>query len=64
MVIHQETSGHKMALSMADLSVWCYLCDSYLDNQVSIESWFVCAHCDMCVYVSVCAFLYVCVLIF
>ena len=37
MVVHQETSGHKMALSMADLSVWCYLCDSYLDNHVSTE---------------------------
>ncbi len=33
-MVHQDTSGHKIALSMADLSVWCYLCDSYLDNQV------------------------------
>ena len=37
MVVHQETCGHKIALSLADMSVWCYLCDSYLDNHVSIN---------------------------
>ncbi len=35
MLIHQDTSGHKMALSLADISVWCYLCDSYIHNHVS-----------------------------
>ena len=36
MVEHQDTAGHKMALSFSDLSVWCYLCDSYIDNHVSL----------------------------
>lgn len=35
MLVHEANSGHKVALSMADLSVWCYACDSYLDNHVS-----------------------------
>ena len=34
MVMHQESAGHKVALSMANLSVWCYVCDSYLDNHI------------------------------
>ena len=38
MVVHQDTAGHKMALSLADLSVWCYLCDSYISNHVSAVS--------------------------
>jgi hypothetical protein len=27
--------GHLMCLSYSDLSVWCYGCDQYVDNQVS-----------------------------
>ncbi|KAH9510057.1 Histone deacetylase 6 [Bulinus truncatus] len=34
MVRHKEESGHSMALSFSDLSVWCYTCDSYVDNEV------------------------------
>ena len=26
------SSGHCLALSFSDLSVWCYLCDDYVDN--------------------------------
>ena len=32
MVGHNSTSGHQLAISMADLSVWCYACDYYVDN--------------------------------
>ena len=35
MVVHKDSTGHMMALSLADLSVWCYQCDSYIDNHVS-----------------------------
>lgn len=35
MVQHGEASGHKIALSFADLSVWCYGCDDYIDHAVS-----------------------------
>lgn len=27
---HYETSGHCVAVSLADLSVWCYACNSYI----------------------------------
>ena len=37
MVVHKDSAGHMMALSLADLSVWCYLCDSYIDNHVSTK---------------------------
>ena len=32
MVGHNSASGHELAISMADLSVWCYACDYYVDN--------------------------------
>jgi histone deacetylase 6 len=32
MVRHSDETGHPIALSFADLSVWCYGCDSYLDS--------------------------------
>lgn len=32
---HSEEYGHLIALSLADLSVWCYGCDSYISNSVS-----------------------------
>eukprot|EP01126_Amoeba_proteus_P048821 TRINITY_DN5667_c0_g1_i3.p1 TRINITY_DN5667_c0_g1~~TRINITY_DN5667_c0_g1_i3.p1 ORF type:complete len:118 (-),score=15.77 TRINITY_DN5667_c0_g1_i3:191-544(-) len=28
--VHAEKSGHHIALSFSDLSVWCYSCDSYI----------------------------------
>jgi histone deacetylase 6 len=32
MVAHNVNTGHEMAISSADLSVWCYSCDYYVDN--------------------------------
>lgn len=32
MLNHFMESDHPLALSFADLSVWCYKCDSYIDN--------------------------------
>ena len=34
MLEHHEGSGHCVVLSLADISVWCFNCDSYLDNKV------------------------------
>ncbi|KAI3409969.1 Histone deacetylase 6 [Globodera pallida] len=31
-VTHYETANHPIALSYADVSVWCYTCNAYLDN--------------------------------
>ena len=36
MVQHNEQTGHSIALSFADLSVWCFPCDSYVHNPVSV----------------------------
>ena len=33
-VSHSQSSTHCLALSYSDLSVWCYGCDSYVDNKV------------------------------
>lgn len=38
MLEHSEASGHNIVLSYADLSVWCFTCDSYVYNPVS---WFL-----------------------
>ncbi|XP_067934488.1 histone deacetylase 6-like [Watersipora subatra] len=32
MLFHSIASDHKMVLSFADLSVWCYACDSYIHH--------------------------------
>lgn len=32
MMFHHLSSDHPLALSFADLSVWCYKCQSYIDN--------------------------------
>ena len=32
-VSHHSTSHHPLALSFSDLSVWCFDCDSYVDNE-------------------------------
>ncbi|XP_003382755.1 PREDICTED: histone deacetylase 6-like [Amphimedon queenslandica] len=34
MLEHSEASGHNIVLSYADLSVWCFTCDSYVYNPV------------------------------
>lgn len=33
MLTHHQETGHCLALSFSDLSVWCFACDSYLDVQ-------------------------------
>ncbi|KAJ6815895.1 putative histone deacetylase 6 [Iris pallida] len=33
MVRHHQETGHCLALSFSDLSVWCFACESYLDVQ-------------------------------
>ena len=32
MLIHGTSSEHPIALSFSDISVWCYICDDYIDN--------------------------------
>lgn len=34
MVTHGVVSEHPLVLSFSDLSVWCYLCEAYVHNQV------------------------------
>ncbi|XP_036435365.1 LOW QUALITY PROTEIN: histone deacetylase 6 [Colossoma macropomum] len=38
MVTHGQVSDHPMVLSFADLSVWCYPCESYVHNKVLYEA--------------------------
>ncbi|XP_062855523.1 histone deacetylase 6 [Trichomycterus rosablanca] len=38
MVTHGQESTHPLVLSFADLSVWCYPCESYVHNQVLYEA--------------------------
>ena len=38
MVDHFEQHKHPMALSFSDLSVWCYDCESYVDNEILKEA--------------------------
>lgn len=33
-VAHHGASHHSLALSYSDLSVWCFDCDSYVDNEL------------------------------
>lgn len=33
MLFHNLDSNHPLALSFSDLSVWCYPCESYIDNR-------------------------------
>lgn len=37
MLCHHQETGHCLALSFSDLSVWCFSCDSYLDVQAILE---------------------------
>ena len=34
MVIHSAENQHLVTLSFSDISVWCYGCDDYVDNDV------------------------------
>lgn len=34
MLMHGINTGHLLTLSYSDLSVWCYGCDDYIDNEV------------------------------
>ena len=31
---HHSSTQHHLALSYSDLSVWCFHCDSYVDNEL------------------------------
>jgi len=35
MMLHAHSASHPLTLSFSDLSVWCYVCEAYIDNQVS-----------------------------
>ncbi|KAF3789824.1 Histone deacetylase 6 [Nymphaea thermarum] len=37
MLEHFQNTSHCLALSYSDLSVWCYLCDAYLDAHFILE---------------------------
>ncbi|THD28106.1 Histone deacetylase 6 [Fasciola hepatica] len=37
MLEHYKTTGHPIALSFADLSTWCYQCESYIKSPVLNE---------------------------
>ena len=34
MLEHHDSTQHSMVLSFSDLSVWCYICESYVHNDV------------------------------
>lgn len=34
MLVHHESTQHPMVLSFSDLSVWCYVCESYVHNDM------------------------------
>ncbi|XP_010939126.1 uncharacterized protein [Elaeis guineensis] len=34
MLSHHQETGHCLALSFSDLSVWCFACEAYLDVQM------------------------------
>ncbi|KAK6175216.1 hypothetical protein SNE40_013724 [Patella caerulea] len=35
MLYHGLESEHRIVLSYSDLSVWCYACDNYIDNEIT-----------------------------
>jgi len=41
---HGTETGHSLVLSYADISVWCYQCDSYVHHPVSC----ICACASAC----------------
>ncbi|XP_047520597.1 histone deacetylase 6 isoform X1 [Pieris napi] len=38
MAAHYSTTHHPLSLSLADLSVWCYPCDAYVDNPLLFDA--------------------------
>ncbi|CAG4954053.1 unnamed protein product [Colias eurytheme] len=38
MSAHYNTTQHPLSLSLADLSVWCYPCDAYIDNPLLYDA--------------------------
>jgi histone deacetylase 6 len=38
MSAHHEATKHPMALSFSDMSVWCYVCDSYVHNELLMKA--------------------------
>lgn len=38
MVTHGTVWEHPVVLSFSDLSVWCYLCEAYVHNQVTAQT--------------------------
>ncbi|XP_018542984.1 histone deacetylase 6 isoform X2 [Lates calcarifer] len=38
MLTHGTVSEHPVVLSFSDLSVWCYLCEAYIHNQILFEA--------------------------
>eukprot|EP00066_Takifugu_rubripes_P030165 XP_011619431.1 PREDICTED: histone deacetylase 6 [Takifugu rubripes] len=38
MVTHGVVAEHPVVLSFSDLSVWCYLCEAYIHNQILFEA--------------------------
>ena len=53
MLKHSEETSHKMVLSYADLSVWCFACDSYVHNKVShytTHGWEMCTLSSLLTY--------------
>lgn len=44
-LFHHLESGHSLALSFSDLSVWCYPCEAYIDNQ-RLYKYKNLAHCN------------------
>ncbi|XP_070765769.1 histone deacetylase 6 [Enoplosus armatus] len=38
MVTHGVVAEHPVVLSFSDLSVWCYLCEAYVHNQILFEA--------------------------
>lgn len=48
MVAHFESTGHCIASGLADLSFWCYECDSYINHQTIEPVWkvYYALHCQ------------------
>ena len=38
MLLHGVQSEHRMVLSFADLSVWCYACEAYVHNKALVAA--------------------------
>jgi len=38
MIEHNKQTKHSVVLSFSDLSVWCYTCEAYLDNEIVNEA--------------------------